>query len=387
MKQKSAFLILLITSMVPVILFAENLRETPVVKIVRENKDAVVNISTERILLLRENPAWGPYGNDFDDFFGQFYSAMRPTRALKLKSVGSGVIVDKSGLVVTNAHVVNMATNVYAILNDGRELKGDVVYESADDDLAIVKINAPADLKELKLGATEDLMIGETAIAIGDPLGLENSVSVGVISGAERNLSASNGQVVFEGLIQTDTPINPGNSGGALLNLNGELIGINVAVVQNSQSIGFAIPVEKVKKVIEAYHNNKAAVIKHKWRAIPLGVKNTSAGPAGGSMQNKLLGHNSLKLSMEKDNDNYYIKLDVSDIDKNKIDIEITPGNIKISGQRAEVTEEKTPEGYVSMKRYGSFSRVIPIPADADPKLVRTEISGNTLIITLPKKA
>ncbi len=161
----------------------DNPRETPIVKIVRENKDAVVNISTERIALLRENPFWGSYGSEFDIFFENFYGRNMPQYALKLKSVGSGVIIDKNGIVVTNAHVVNMASNVFIVLNDGTSIKGQVMYEDPSIDLALVKIDPPKPLKEINLGTSNDIMIGETVVAIGDPLGLENSVTAGIITG------------------------------------------------------------------------------------------------------------------------------------------------------------------------------------------------------------
>src|SRR3989338_1030890 len=241
-----------------------NPRETPVVKVVRENAEAVVNISTEHIILLRENPMWGHYGSEFDFWFDQFFGQPGRTRALKLKSVGSGVIVDKEGMIITNAHVVHMASNIFVILSDGTSVQGKVVYENPADDLAIIKIDSPKPLKVVKLGREDDILIGETVVAIGNPLGLENSVTVGIISGKEREIYSSRGEKVSDELIQIDATINPGNSGGALLNLNGELVGINVAVVQNSQSIGFAVPVKKIKQALEAHAHNKPFVLKQR---------------------------------------------------------------------------------------------------------------------------
>lgn len=189
-------------------------RETPVVKVIRENAAAVLNISTERIIYLRERPLWGYYDNAFDMFFDRFIGR---TYAMKYKSVGSGVVVDKDGLIVTNAHVVNMASNIIVILNDGTEMVGQVVYLNAEDDLAIVKISPPKSIKEVRLGKAKDIMVGETVIAIGNPMGLENSVTVGVLSGKNRKFYTPGGEGIFDGLLQTDAPINPGNSGGALL--------------------------------------------------------------------------------------------------------------------------------------------------------------------------
>ncbi len=248
---------------------AVNPRETPVVKVVRENAAAVVNISTEHIILLRENPAWGNYGSEFDFLFDQFFGLHQRTRALKLNSVGSGVVVDSNGIIVTNAHVVHMASNIFVVLNDGTSAAGKVVYENPRADLALIRVDPPKPLKAVSLGQDDDVMIGETVVAIGNPLGLENSVSAGVISGKDREVYSSRDEKVSEGLIQTDAPINPGNSGGALFNLAGELIGINVAVVQNSQSIGFAIPVKKVRGAIDAHQRNDKFTIRQRGGPAP----------------------------------------------------------------------------------------------------------------------
>ena len=150
----------------------QNPRETPVVKVVRGNAAAVVNISTEQIVLLRESPVWGRYGSEFDYLFDQFFDAQQRTRALKLKSVGLGVIVDKAGLVVTNAHVVHMASNIFVVFNDGTKVPGKIVYENMQDDPALVKVRLEKPLTEVRLGRDEDVLIGETAVAIGNPLGL-----------------------------------------------------------------------------------------------------------------------------------------------------------------------------------------------------------------------
>ena len=346
-------------------------RETPIVKVVRENAGTVVNIGTERIVLLKESPLWGNYGGEFDNFFQQNSAVDRPARALKLKSVGSGVIVDAaSGIIVTNAHVVSMASNVFVVLDDGTSAPGAVMYQDANIDLAIVKIQPPKPLHQVKLGKTDDLIIGETAIAIGNPLGLENSVTSGIISGKNRNILTKTGAVGFEGLIQTDTPINPGNSGGALLNLDGELIGISLAVVQNSQGIGFAIPVEKVKNVIEAYKRNRSFPVTQNKAAAP---QARVIKPASG-------------LDMEQSGDSYLIKFDVAGLDKNKINIHINNNSVTISGQRSEEKRGSGPNRSFFLKSTSSFSRTMPVPQDIDPQGVKTEIKGDTLIITLPKK-
>lgn len=361
-------LVLVIGLFLSSLAYADNARETPIVKIVKDNAGAVVSISTEKIVLLQENPLWGAYGNNIDSFFNQLYGANTSMHALKLKSVGSGVILDKEGTIATNAHVINMTTNIFVILEDGTQVKGEVKYESADSDLAIVKIDPPKPLKEVRFGQTNDLMVGETAIAIGNPLGLENSVSVGVISGKNRTIYSQNGQPVLSGLMQTDTPINPGNSGGALLNLNGELIGINTAMVQNSQGIGFAIPVEKVKEMLENYRNNKNPAVKYQGKTAPV------QAPYQG-MQN-----------MKETKDAYILTLDIKGLDKNKINIEVNQNSMTISGQRSEQNENKSAGAYFSSSSISYFSQTIPVPQDVNPQAVKTEVKGGTLLITLPKK-
>jgi serine protease Do len=226
-------------------------RETPVVKVVRQYAPMVVNIRTESIIDLREHPDWGEYGEQLDLFFKKYFGENYSEGTFKYKSVGSGVILEKNGLIVTNAHVVQRASNIYVVLNDGTMLQAGVIRVSQGDDLAILKTKLPHLVEKVKFGDIRDVMIGETVIAIGNPLGLENSVTVGVVSGKDRAFSSTMCEYVCSGLVQTDASINPGNSGGALLNLDGELVGVNVAVVQNAQNIGFAIPVDRVVKLLE----------------------------------------------------------------------------------------------------------------------------------------
>ncbi len=396
----------------------ENPRETPVVKIVRENAASVVNISTERIVLLRNNPFWGTYGSDFDSLFDQFFGYYRPTRALKLKSVGSGVMIDKGGLIVTNAHVVHMASNIYVIFNDSRSVPGEVVYENPREDLALIKIDSSTPLPEVRLGKTDDIMIGETVVAIGNPLGLENSVTVGVISGKDRSLYSQGGETITDGLLQTDAPINPGNSGGALLNLNGELVGVNVAVVQNSQSIGFATPVEKVKEALEGYQQNQPFTIKHRRRpsilqrplTTPPGpvqdpsdpfeemdqmrremdrlfqdTLNRMAGQHGGGVFNSDLFYEP-NFDFKETQEGYTIQLDITGLNQKQIDIEINEQTLTISGERSEEIDETHAQGKISTRRFGSFSKTILLPDDVDTKKIHSKMEGNQLIITLPKR-
>jgi serine protease Do len=228
------------------------LRETPIVRVVRQCGPAVVNIRTETVVNLRDIPEWGAYGRELDQFFKQYFGDAYSKGTLRHKSIGSGVVLDNRGLIVTNAHVVEKAHSIFIVMNDGKIVEGKVLKKNREDDLAIVKVNLPHRVETLKLADFNDVKIGETAIAIGDPLGLENSVTVGVISGKNRDFSSEECTYACTGLIQTDASINPGNSGGALLNLDGELIGINLAVVQNAQNIGFAVPSFKVERLMRS---------------------------------------------------------------------------------------------------------------------------------------
>ena len=233
-------------------LFA-NVRETPIVKIVEEWSPSVVNISTETIVYLRNNPYWAGYGNQFDNFFQDYYRTNIGT--LKQNSLGSGVVVSKDGLIVTNAHVIHMASKIFVTLKGEKTVEASVIGVDNANDLALIKISPSHPLKPVKFA--DDIIIGETAVTIGNPLGLQNSVSAGIISGTNRTSFLPQTSHVFTNLVQTDASINPGSSGGALLNLEGKLIGINVAVVQNAQNIGFAVPAGKVKEMLKEYDKIK----------------------------------------------------------------------------------------------------------------------------------
>ncbi len=233
---------------------AENIRETPVVKVVKTCAPSVVNISTERLILLRQNPFWGNFGNQYDDFFQEYFR--NNFGVMKQNSLGSGVIVSKDGLIVTNAHVIHMASKIYIKIKDQEAQEASLIGVDNMNDLALIKINPAQPLQPIQFA--DDVMIGETAITIGNPLGLESSVSVGVISGTNRTSYMSQANHIFSNLIQTDASMNPGNSGGALLNLEGKLIGINLAMMQNAQNIGFAVSAEKVKKMLIEYDKVKA---------------------------------------------------------------------------------------------------------------------------------
>ncbi len=224
-------------------------RETPVVRAVRRVSPAVVNISSEYEVRRRVSPFSGfqmdPF---FDSFFKDFFDPGFNQR-YKRNSLGSGVIIDgKRGFILTNAHVVEKTGTITVVLNDQQTFEAQVVGADPDSDLAVLKIESQEPLPAIDMGNSNNLMIGETVIAIGNPFGFSHTVTTGVISALNRSFRAD--ERVFQDFIQTDASINPGNSGGPLLNINGELIGINTAIYAKAQGIGFAIPINKAKRII-----------------------------------------------------------------------------------------------------------------------------------------
>jgi len=223
------------------------LRRTAAVDVVERVGPSVVNITTERIT---KNTS--PFGQRrrldpvFDDFFRNFFEE----RSRTTQSLGSGVIFDKQGHVLTNEHVVSRADRVRVTIADGREFDTELIGADPNNDLAVLKILTDEDLPFSPPGTSSDLMVGEPVIAIGNPFGFSNSVTTGVISATNRSVNAQGNGFAFHGLLQTDALINPGNSGGPLLNAKGELIGINAAIYAGAQGIGFAIPIDVAIRVI-----------------------------------------------------------------------------------------------------------------------------------------
>ncbi len=214
-------------------------RITPEVRAYRKTRPAVVNISTKRVVQAR----WGVGGsNRFDEIFPSPFSRRR-----LVQSLGSGFCIHPDGYIVTNAHVVRKATEITVTLSDNKTTgQAQVISVDPRLDLAVIKIDPPnGPMPHLPLARSDDLMVGERVIAIGNPLGYANSLTTGVISATNRTLTFRGG-LQYEGLIQIDAPINPGNSGGALLNIKGELIGINTAIRADAQNIGFAIPIDQL---------------------------------------------------------------------------------------------------------------------------------------------
>jgi S1-C subfamily serine protease len=208
---------------------------------------AVVRIDTETVVTRRNNPMFeDPL---FRDFFGeQFYSRLPLEQ--RVSGQGSGFIVDGSGVVLTNAHVVDNADRVTVTLKDGRAFDGEVKGTDEVTDLAVVKINPlGSQLPVAPLGDSADLQVGDWAIAVGNPVGLDNTVTLGIISTIGRSAAKAGIPDKRLDFIQTDAAINPGNSGGPLLNAAGEVIGINTAIRADALGIGFAIPIDKAKEL------------------------------------------------------------------------------------------------------------------------------------------
>lgn len=215
-------------------------RRTPVVAAVDAARNAVVNIAAEEIVV-RQDPV-------FDRFFRDFFEVRPRRRAFTRKSLGSGVIIRADGYVVTNAHVVARGERIRVVLADERELEATLVGVDHDADLAVLKVNE-SDLPTIDFGESEDLLIGETVIAIGNPFGFSHTVTTGVISAVGRSLRTE--ERTYLDFIQIDASINPGNSGGPLLNIDGELIGINTAIYGRAQNIGFAIPARRAAQITD----------------------------------------------------------------------------------------------------------------------------------------
>ncbi|MBI4537583.1 MAG: DegQ family serine endoprotease [candidate division NC10 bacterium] len=217
------------------------------VDVAQSVKPAVVNIATTQKPRPREGrrgqqlpPSFrGPFEEFFDRFFGEQQQRER-------HSLGSGVLMDSQGHILTNNHVIEQADQIEVRLSDKRKFQAKVIGKDPKTDLAVIKIDNAGDLPAVRLGDSDRIRTGEWAIAIGNPFGLTQTVTVGVISAVGR---ADVGITTYEDFIQTDASINPGNSGGPLVNLAGEVIGINTAIVASGQGIGFAIPINMARQI------------------------------------------------------------------------------------------------------------------------------------------
>jgi serine protease Do len=220
---------------------AADIRRDSTVAAVEAAMPSVVNISAKTIVRQQ-----GYFYNWWRDNWAPFYEELPPQT-----SAGSGVIIDEEGYVLTNVHVVEDADEITVKLHDGRVLPAEVLAGLKSSDVALLKIKGPAGekFKPVKLAGDDDLLLGETVIALGNPFGLGGSVSRGILSSKTRR-ATDQGEMDFEDWLQTDAAINPGNSGGPLVNLKAELIGLNVAIYRSGQGIGFAIPVKRVSQAL-----------------------------------------------------------------------------------------------------------------------------------------
>ncbi len=223
-------------------------RRDAVVEAFEKVSPAVVNINLEYEVRKRLSPFPEFQNPLFEEFFKDFFDPGFDRR-YKRNSLGSGVIIDgRRGLILTNAHVVAKTGKVNIVLNDEREYTAVIVGSDPDSDLAVLRIESDDPLPSIEMGDSADLMVGETVIAIGNPFGFANTITTGVVSAVNRSFRSR--ERVFYDFIQTDASINPGNSGGPLLNINGELIGINTAIYAGAQGIGFAIPINKARRIV-----------------------------------------------------------------------------------------------------------------------------------------
>jgi serine protease Do len=215
-------------------------RRTPVVVVAHNVLPAVVNIQSESVIRQRQiDPFFDPFGM----FGGQ-------TRSYTAQSLGSGFVWSSDGIIVTNNHVVEGASTITVNFQDGSQTTAKLVGVDPDSDVAVLRVSG-SNLPAAPIGTSSDLMIGETVIAVGNPFGLSGSVTTGVVSALGRSVPSKEAGRTFTDFVQTDASINPGNSGGPLLNIEGKVVGINTAIYANAQGIGFAIPVDRARKVIQ----------------------------------------------------------------------------------------------------------------------------------------
>jgi serine protease Do len=232
---------------------------TSLSELVKRLKPSVVNISTTSVIKRRGIPFESPFGggeeDPFEEFFKRFFGDI-PQGEFRQRGLGSGFIISEDGYIITNNHVVEKANDIDVILEDGEKYKAKVVGKDPKTDIALLKIQPKHKLPAVVLGNSDTLEIGDWVIAIGNPFGLGHTVTTGIISAKGRSL----GLGAYDDFIQTDAAINPGNSGGPLFNLNGQVVGVNTAIIAGGQGIGFAIPINMAKYVVEQLKNKGKVV-------------------------------------------------------------------------------------------------------------------------------
>jgi serine protease Do len=219
------------------------------IQVAKTKKPAVVNISTTQVIKQSVRPYGrrmpGRENDPWSEFFERFFENMPQEQTRN--SIGSGFIYSEDGFIITNNHVVTRASDIKVKLADGKEYEAKVIGTDPKTDLALIKIDSDVSLPTISFGDSNNLQVGEWVMAIGNPFGLEHTVTVGVVSAKGRVI----GSGPYDDFIQTDASINPGNSGGPLLNTNGDVVGINTAIFVAGQGIGFAIPSNLAKRIIE----------------------------------------------------------------------------------------------------------------------------------------
>jgi serine protease Do len=383
-------------------------RETPVVRVYQKTHKAVVNISGERLVAVPVEPRF-----DWPDMFDHW----GPIFQEQLPVLGSGVVVHEDGYIITNAHVTKDTEKIRVAFSDGREFPARVVSEDESTDLAVLQITTSEKLPFIRLGRSRDLMIGETMIAIGNPYGYSHTLTTGVVSAVERDIKIEEG-FWLRGLIQTDAPINPGNSGGPLLNINGELIGINSAIRAEAENIGFAIPVDALAENLQ--HMFLPEGMRRVWLGLTVGrvekrssttglvVESVSKGsPAeskGMSAGCMILEVDGQKLTSVID---FYIKIGKKKIGQ-QIKIRYMPGGASKNNSRVidiKLSERPIPDGQRLAKEFFQmevselgervarkfgFARAYPVliitNAEAQGAAARQGLEAGDLILQINKR-
>lgn len=227
--------------------------------LVKQLSPSVVNISTTSVSKSTARSFESPFGEEgdeqFDDFFKKFFGDS-PEREFKGKGLGSGFIISEDGYIITNNHVVERATDIKVILQNGDSYPAKIIGTDPKSDLAVLKIEPKTKLPAVRFGNSDRLEIGDWVLAIGNPFGLGHTVTSGIISAKGRSLGLGS----YDDFVQTDAAINPGNSGGPLFNFQGEVVGVNTAIIAGGQGIGFAIPVNIAKNVVSQLRNGGKVV-------------------------------------------------------------------------------------------------------------------------------
>jgi S1-C subfamily serine protease len=245
-----------------------NKRRTPVVEAVEKTLPAVVNIGTERIVrVVYRDPFYHLRSLAQGGFIPSDMLPPPLIREQRRHSLGSGVIVDEHGYILTNYHVIEQATVIRIALADGESYDAVLIAGDPMNDLALLKISPSRPLPAISFARDDDLMLGETAIALGNPFGFAHTVTVGVLSGVNREARYGE-NVVYRDILQTDAAVNYGSSGGPLINLDGEMIGLNVQILQQAQNIGFAIPVKRVRALLGSWMSPR--ILRHGWLGFEL---------------------------------------------------------------------------------------------------------------------